>query len=198
MFSVRDLSRPGLASVSFDLAGGECLVIQGSSGSGKTLLLRAIADLDPNSGSITLDGVARDTISAPQWRRRVAYVPAEPGWWADTVAPYFADWRDAEPLTESLGLPPSCRDASLSTLSTGELIRLALVRALVLDPMILLLDEPTGALDPEAAGAIEALIAKRRSAGVGVLWVTHDGAQVGRVADGWMAIENGIVGPIER
>lgn len=198
MFSVRDLSRPGLSPVSFDLARGECLAIQGASGSGKTLLLRAIADLDPNDGSITLNGVARGSIPAPQWRRRVAYVPAEPGRWADTVAAHFADWHDAEPLAGAIGLSPSCRDALLSTLSTGERIRLALVRTLVLDPAILLLDEPTGALDTETARAVETLIARRRSEGVGVLWVTHDSAQVRRVAGGWMAVENGIIGPVKR
>ena len=86
----------------------------------------------------------------------------------------------------------------LSTLSTGERIRLALVRTLVLDPAILLLDEPTGALDTETARAVETLIARRRSEGVGVLWVTHDSAQVRRVAGGWMAVENGIIGPVKR
>ena len=199
MLSVHDLSRPGLSSVSFDLGRGECIAIQGPSGSGKTLLLlRAIADLDPNLGSIALDGVARDATPGPQWRRRVIYVPAEPGWWADTVAPHFEDWRVAEPLGVSLGLPASCRDASLSKLSTGERLRLALVRALILKPRVMLVDEPTAALDPDAVGAIETLLARYRAEGLGVLWVTHDAAQVDRVADGRMRVANGTVGSVER
>ena len=198
MFSVRDLSRPGLSPVSFNLAEGECLAVQGASGSGKTLLLRAIADLDPNAGSVTLDGSTRESIVAPQWRRRVAYVPAEPGWWAETVAPHFASWSDAEPVAVSLGLSASCQHASLATLSTGERLRLALIRTLVLRPRVLLLDEPTAALDPDATTAVEALIANQLNKGIGVLWVTHDRAQVDRVASGWMLVKGGVVGRVER
>jgi putative ABC transport system ATP-binding protein len=56
---------------------------------GKTLLLRTVADLDPNDGVVTLDGRDRSTIAGPEWRRLIVYVPAEPRWWADTVGEHF-------------------------------------------------------------------------------------------------------------
>src|SRR3954470_23007243 len=104
MLSVRALKRLHI-SVSFDLADGECIALQGPSGVGKTLLLRAIADLDPNVGTVRLDGVDRDTMPAPLWRTRVTYVAAEPGWWADLVEQHFTVWDTALPLVEKLGLP---------------------------------------------------------------------------------------------
>src|SRR5438046_3138824 len=54
--------------------------MRGPSGAGKTLLLRAVADLDPNEGLVTLEGRDRSTIAGPEWRRLVGHVPAEPGW----------------------------------------------------------------------------------------------------------------------
>jgi ABC-type phosphate transport system ATPase subunit len=59
---------------------------------------------------------------------------------------------------------------------------LALARALARKPRVLLLDEPTAALDPEAKGLVEALVWERRAAGLSVVWVTHDADQVARVA----------------
>ena len=100
MLSLRDLRRPGLVEASFELADGECVGVRGASGSGKTLLLRAIADLDPNDGIVQLDGRSRADMTAPAWRRLVAYVPAEPGWWAETVGAHFPDWSGALPLIE--------------------------------------------------------------------------------------------------
>src|SRR5215831_4060928 len=70
---------------------------------GKTLLLRAIADLDPNDGFVSLDGRDRAAIAAPEWRRLVGYVPAEPGWWADTVGEHFAEWAAASALVAQPG-----------------------------------------------------------------------------------------------
>ena len=89
---VRDLHTPILKPASFALSSGECIAIRGPSGAGKTLLLRAIADLDPNAGVVTLEDRDRSTIPGPHWRRLVGYVPAEPGWWAETVGEHFADW----------------------------------------------------------------------------------------------------------
>ncbi len=198
MLAVRDLSRPGLAPAALDLAAGECLAIQGPSGSGKTLLLRAIADLDPNDGAVILDGTDRNAVPAPQWRRQVVYVAAEPGWWVDTVEPHFLDWDALESVIADLGLPPTCRTAKIATLSTGERLRLALARALERGPRVLMLDEPTAALDRESSAAIETLIAARRAAGAGVLWVTHDDAQARRVADGRLSVVQGVIGSIER
>ena len=65
MLQVRDLRTAILKSASFALSMGECIAIRGPSGAGKTLLLRAIADLDPNQGLVTLDGRDRSTIAAP-------------------------------------------------------------------------------------------------------------------------------------
>ena len=117
-------------SVSFDLQDGECVALQGPSGVGKTLLLRSIADLDPNEGTVKLDGTLREAMPAPAWRKRVTYVAAEPGWWSDTVQEHFTAWDDALPLVTRLGLPDACGPWPIQRLSTGERQRLGLVRAL--------------------------------------------------------------------
>jgi putative ABC transport system ATP-binding protein len=102
------------------LGRGECIALQGESGSGKTLLMRAIADLDPNEATIQLDGTLRETIAAPQWRMQVTYLAAEPGWWADTVEEHFEDWENTRPLVEELRMPPSCGSWHIGRLSTGD------------------------------------------------------------------------------
>lgn len=180
MLSVSGLKRLHL-SVSFDLQDGECVALQGPSGVGKTLLLRSVADLDPNEGTVRLDGILREAMPAPAWRRRVTYLAAEPGWWSDTVQEHFTAWDDALPLVVRLGLRDDCGPWSIQRLSTGERQRVGLARALMLQSRVLLLDEPTSALDPASAAAVEALIAERVSDGTSVLWSTHDGAQARRV-----------------
>src|SRR5437762_11925398 len=99
----RELRTSILKRVSFTLSATECIAVKGPSGAGKTLLLRAIADLDPNQGVVTLDGRDRSTIAAPEWRRLVGYVPAEPGWWAETVGEHFANGKRHPLACESWG-----------------------------------------------------------------------------------------------
>ena len=193
MLSVRSLSRRGLRPVSFDLADGECLAVRGKSGSGKTLLLRAIADLDPNTGTLALDGNSREDMAAPLWRRRVSYLATEPGWWADRLDDHFPNWEEVRGYLAPLGLPENCRDARIATLSTGERQRLALVRTLLLEPRVLLLDEPTSGLDAATTAAVESVILARLASGTGILWVTHDDAQASRIARRGLAVEDGAV-----
>jgi len=193
MLVVRGLRRPGLQPVSFDLVSGECLAMRGPSGAGKSLLMRALSDLDPNRGEISLDGQSREAMTAPQWRRLVTYLPAESGWWAASVGAHFADWRQAEPLAVALGLPPASRDWPVAQLSTGERQRLALIRALVQHPRVLLLDEPTGGLDEAARSAVEEMVAAEMANGAAALWVTHDAAQARRLAKRCLFVEQGRV-----
>ena len=191
LLSVRSLSRPGLGPISLTLEAGECLVLRGPSGAGKTLLLRALADLDPNDGEVRLQGKEREQQPAPDWRRRVAYLPAETGWWAETVGAHFPEPAAARPLLATLGLPADCLDWPVARLSTGERQRLGLIRVLLLEPRVYLLDEPTGALDEAAADAVERMIRARLAAGAAAIWVTHDDTQAARLADRQLAIEAG-------
>jgi ABC-type iron transport system FetAB ATPase subunit len=167
----------------FTLTAGACAAVSGPSGSGKSLFLRMIADLDPNHGEARLDGRARGDMTAPDWRRRVPYVAADAGWWLDAVADHFAPERreQARGLARRLGLVDGQFDGPVARLSTGEQQRLALIRALVLDSPALLLDEPTSALDPQAADRVEALLRERLQAGCAILIVTHDAAQAARL-----------------
>lgn len=182
MLHVRGLRRPGLGPIDLSLAAGECVALSGPSGAGKSLLLRAIADLDPSDGAVSLDGTARESVAAPAWRRRVTYVAAESAWWADRVGAHFADAAAAHPIVQGLGLPAAALDWPVARLSTGERQRLALARALALAPPVLLLDEPTAALDPEATAAVETALRDRLDNGCAILMVTHDAAQAGRLA----------------
>ncbi len=138
LLQVRDLRTKILKPASFSLAAGECIAVKGPSGAGKTLLLRAIADLDPNRGVVTLEGRDRSTIPGPEWRRLVGYVPVEPGWWAETVGEHFGDWIAATAVLTNLGFPEEAKSWPIARLSTGERLRLALVRALIIRPRVLL------------------------------------------------------------
>ena len=193
MLDVRGLRRPGLGPVDLTLAAGECVALSGPSGAGKSLLLRAIADLDPSDGEVSLDGTAREAVTAPAWRRQVTYVAAESAWWDDRVGAHFDDPAAAVPLARLLGLPAAAVDWSVARLSTGERQRLALARALALSPKVLLLDEPTAALDPEATAAVEAVLRQRLGQGGAILLVTHDAAQARRLANRGFRVEAGML-----
>jgi ABC-type iron transport system FetAB ATPase subunit len=178
-----DLRNAFVGPVSLEVTAGSCAAITGPSGSGKSLLLRMIADLDPNDGDVWLDGAARSAVPAPEWRRRAIYLSAESGWWSDMVADHFAaDEREAaDALAERLGVRASAMAAPVAQLSTGEKQRLALIRALVKSPTALLLDEATAALDPASVGRVETLLSEFMARGHPIVLVTHDPEQAQRM-----------------
>jgi len=194
MLTARGIRRSGLvAPVDLAVDAGEAVAVLGPSGSGKSLLLRAIADLDPNEGEVRLDGAERAAMAAPQWRRKVAYLPAEPGWWAETARAHFPDPEAAKALLLRVNLAADILDRSVATLSTGERHRLALVRMLLQDPRVLLLDEPTSGLDEASAAKVEEIIRERLTAGCAILFATHDRAQAERLSSRCLRVADGTV-----
>lgn len=182
----------------YDLAIGaaECVAVVGPSGSGKSVLLRLIADLDPHEGDVVLEGRSRTSWAPPQWRRQVVYQSAEPAWWADTASAHMNPNRldDVAPMLAQLGLDNALLTADIARLSTGERQRMALVRSLSFQPRVLLLDEPTAALDTASALAVEQLLRERmRSQGLAVAIVTHSPEQATRLAHRVFDVRNGQV-----
>lgn len=194
MLSIGGLRRatgdgPAIGPIDLEVPAGRIVALMGASGAGKSLLLRAIADLDPATGAISLDGIARETMDGPQWRQRVVYVAAQAGWWEDIVGRHFADPAAALDLLPRLGLPAAAMDWPVERLSSGERQRLALARAIALPrppggARAYLLDEPTAALDSDSAGRAEAVIAALPDDRTAVLLVTHDAAQAQRLGNG--------------
>ena len=177
--------------VSFNLPTGECLGIFGESGCGKSRLLRSIADLDPHQGDVALGATAYMDIPAHQWRRKVAYLPAESQWWFDCAADHFTAAPSDDDLT-ALGLKADILRSPVSHLSSGEKQRLALLRALQSQPGALLLDEITAHLDSERTELIEkkvrVLMEQKK---IAVIWVSHTLEQLRRVADRILFMEQG-------
>ena len=188
---VRGLSSPLLHHCHLTASGGEIVALRGTSGSGKSALLRAIADLDPNDGDVRLDDVSRSAMTGPQWRRHVRYVAAETAWWTDGVAEHFRAPDTIAAMALDVGLPGDCMTWRVSRLSTGEKQRLGFLRAVEDNPPVLLLDEPTAALDAEAETAVERLILRHRSDGTAIVLVTHSDGQADRLADRRIRIEGG-------
>ena len=186
MLRIDDIRVHGLAPVSFSLQFGECVALMGPSGSGKSLLMRALADLDAAAGQIFLEGAERAEVPGPAWRRAVRYVAADPGWWAESVGAHFPQEPAARArvarILDSLGLPTDILTAPVARTSTGERQRLGLARALLDEPKVLLLDEPTAALDPTSAALVEEVIRYQILLSRAVLIATHDLAQAQRLA----------------
>ena len=193
LLSARGLRSPFGGPFTFDVHAGECIAIQGRSGAGKSVLLRMLADLDPHDGDALLDGRPATSMPAPEWRNAVVYQAAEPAWWEATARAHFAA-AGADAIGASvaaLGLSPKLLDTAIERLSTGERQRLALVRSLARRPRVLLLDEPTASLDPDAVARVEALLRDCLARGMAVLVVTHADEQARRLAHRTFRIEQG-------
>lgn len=165
----------------------ELIGMTGPSGIGKTQMLRALVEAIAFSGSIFLEGVSSQNFAAPDWRKKISLVPAEPVWWRDTVGDHFtklSDNSELHRLIHNLGFEEDVLSWTIRRLSTGERQRLALVRAIIQQPTILLLDEPCSALDANSVKRVEHLILDYNSLPKkAVIWVSHDLEQLKRIAD---------------
>ena len=187
---LEDISVGALERVSLSVSSGEIVCISGASGSGKTRLLRAVADLEPHDGDCLLGDIRQSETPAHRWRAQVMMVPSESQWWHETVGEHLG--ADASDALEALDLPESAVEWSIDRLSSGEKQRLALIRALIREPGALLLDEPTANLDADSIRRVERWlleIIERRD--LPTLWVAHDADQIGRVAHRRFRVRDG-------
>ncbi|MGI8857340.1 MAG: ATP-binding cassette domain-containing protein [Thermomicrobiales bacterium] len=195
-----------LREIELALHAGEIVAVIGVNGAGKTTLLRALLGLrTPERGSVMLMG--RDVTAGGVRARggQIGYVPQQPGamLFAETVADelaftlrargrsdYPARFGNMEGLLAALRLG-GMADRYPRDLSVGERARVALAATLAGDPPLLLLDEPTRGLDPEAKDDLIAVLHGLRDAGRTVLLVTHDGDLVARAADWVICLDRG-------
>jgi len=175
-------------------------VVVGPSGSGKSTLLRLCNRLEvPDSGHVRHHGADVATLDPLVLRRRVGMVFQRPTAFPATV---LENLRVAEPgatvaeATEVLGrvgLDASFLDRDARELSGGEAQRVCLARMLVTHPEVALLDEVTSSVDPAARRGLEELASELAADGVPVVWVTHDLAQMRRLADHVVIVVSGKV-----
>ena len=189
MLRLEDLQVPDLEPVSLTVAAGACIGLTGKSGSGKTRLLRAIADMDEHGGEVYAEDVAQQRVKAHEWRRRVALLPAESQWWFDTVGQHF---NAHDKHLQALGFGPDVMQWNISRCSSGEKQRLSVLRLLANCPRVLLLDEPTANLDSDNAARVEALVRDYLSEhNAMAIWVGHDAEQLKRVSQQQYRISGG-------
>lgn len=180
-----------LSAIDLAIEQGQGLAVVGPSGSGKTTLLRALigavpmaggslchrgrpiagrarADWAPLRREVQLCWQAADAVLDPRWRAGEAVREAA------RRADRSPEQREVAELLEALELEPELLDRPCGRLSGGQQQRLALARALLAAPALLLADEPASAVDPPRAAAMHRLLAARREAGMALLLATHD------------------------
>jgi putative ABC transport system ATP-binding protein len=196
-----------LHPASFDLFAGDRAVVMGPTGSGKSLLLRALALLDPpEDGEVIWQGRPVQGAGMPAYRAAVAYVRQRPAMVEGTVednlrlpltlAVYAGrpfDIDRARRLLAPFREPESFLKRLARDLSGGEAQLVAFTRALLLDPTVLLLDEPTAALDPETTVVVERVLLEWLAAATprALMMVTHSPDQAARVATRHLRVEAG-------
>lgn len=196
------------SGLSLRVAAGERLALVGPTGSGKSLLLRALALLDPvDEGELRWRGRPVPDARVPAYRHHVVYLHQRPAFREGSVedvlrAPYsLREHRGARfereavaARLEDLGWDASFLDKPVGYLSGGESLVVALLRAVQLEPEVFLLDEPTAALDAAATDRVERLVGSWLEAGAGgraCIWVSHDRGQAGRMSDRVLSLRSG-------
>ena len=196
-FSRRRRRMPALNDVTFTIARGECVAILGQNGSGKSTLVRLLSTLlidDGGSARVFGNDVVRDSRTI---RRLVNRVSVEASFFkkmsAEENLSYAARFygmppsvtRTAVPeILAKVGFPPDRRGESMQSLSRGMQQKVALARALLTSPVLLLLDEPTTGLDPRSKLEVQEFVREVRAThDATILLCTHDMAEAEALAD---------------
>lgn len=193
-----------IRNVSLAVNEGDYLTIVGPSGSGKSTLLKLCSDLiSPTLGSITYNGRNLTAIEPESYRKEVGYCFQRPYLFAKTVRrnilfPY--DIRGMKPdmeriklLFDLLHMPMEYFERHNGELSGGEMQRICLIRSLIFEPKVLLLDELTSALDSVNAAIVEQVIDELYKNGITIVSITHNEEQSLRSANRRITIIDGSI-----
>jgi ABC-2 type transport system ATP-binding protein len=187
-------SRVAVDDLTFEVRPGEIFALLGPNGAGKTTTLRLLAGLlAPSGGWVAIDGSRLERATAGRLRGRIGFLTETPGLWErltvrDNLVTFARLYEVAHPeaavarLLREFGLSDRQHDPA-AVLSKGMKQKLALARALVHDPAVLLLDEPTAALDPHTAREVRDRILERRRLGCAIVLSTHNLDEAERLAD---------------
>ncbi|MEA5001738.1 MAG: metal ABC transporter ATP-binding protein [Endomicrobiaceae bacterium] len=199
-----------LSKVSFEIEAGDYVGIVGPNGSGKSTLVKSLLGLIQFEGEILFQG---ESLSNFMLRKRVGYLPQKmsfidnrfPATAIEIVVSGLycvknfpkrvtrADYQSAGRIMETLGIS-GLADRSVGKLSGGQQQRVLLARALINSPQLLILDEPTVALDPQSRETFSLTIQKlNKENGVTVLLVSHDAGSVGKYASKLLYLDRKIV-----
>jgi ABC-2 type transport system ATP-binding protein len=190
----RFAARAVVADVSFDVSKSEIVALLGPNGAGKTTTMRMLGGLiAPTSGTVVIDGVPLTRATAGALRARIGFLTESPGLWdrltvRENLRTYAALYglsqpdRAIERVTDVLQLSPQA-SVRAAELSKGMRQKVALARALLHEPPVMLLDEPTSGLDPEITRGVRRLLEERRAAGCAILVSTHNLDEAERLAD---------------
>jgi len=186
--------RAAVDDVTLDVRPGEIVALLGPNGAGKTTTMRMMAGLiAPSQGSVTIDGVALTHTTGDALRGHIGFLTEAPGLWdrltvRENLRVYAGIYEIPEP-DAAIGRALDTfelRDRAATPaaeLSKGMRQKVALARALLHDPSILLLDEPTSGLDPEITRGVRQLLEDRRARGCAILVSTHNLDEAERLAD---------------
>lgn len=186
-----------LSDASFSCAASTVTVVRGANGSGKSTLFRVIAGiLHPDRGAVHLLG--QSVHHRPTIRRELGYVaetpPPLPHLTVAELLALTASLKGAGPVArarlDALGVSPLLHH-TIGSLSLGQRRRASLAAALIGDPRVFVLDEPTNALARDGLGALTALVREHAAGGGAVLIATHDHAFSEQVADRVLALSEG-------
>lgn len=197
-----------LNNISVNIEQHDFISIVGASGSGKSTMLKLCSHLiSPTNGSIIFKGKNFIDYSPMELRKNIAYCFQTPYLFGDTVMdninfPFSIrnikfDSKRVYDLFSLFHMTTDYLDKRVSNLSGGEKQRIALIRSLIFNPEVLLLDEVTSALDVNNAKIVENVIASLNKVGITVLWITHNPEQSRKYANKLLTVEAGEIKSME-
>lgn len=200
--SYRPLEKTILDNISLTIDEGDFIFIKGPSASGKSTLLKVMANLvNISSGKIYFRERDIEEINPIEYRKKVSYCLQNPilfrgKVWDNLNFPFYIrgesyDGKRVEELINSFNLDKSIIEEDVEKLSGGEKQRISLIRSLIYRPEILLLDEITSSLDEDNARLIGEVISNLNKEGLTILWVSHNLEEINRLSKRTIEIEGG-------